>query len=116
MLTTKSVGLYDPDEQAKANPKPVHDVNYAGQPMKPGDFYNGRPEHQNPAKLFKTPFPMPQRESKVSHTHSEKLRKAWTPEKRKAYAARMKQWWAARKANAAQAGLNPASSQDQSPN
>jgi hypothetical protein len=44
MLSTKSVGL-DPET---ANPKPVTGFDYAGQPMKPNSFYNGRPEHMDP--------------------------------------------------------------------
>lgn len=36
------------DGKNKADPKPVNGFNYAGQPMKEGDFYNGRPEHMAP--------------------------------------------------------------------
>jgi hypothetical protein len=40
ILTTKLLGNTN-----DADPKPVTGFDYAGQPMKPGGHYNGRPEH-----------------------------------------------------------------------
>lgn len=50
LITTQHAGFGQnkPDPKQAANPKPVRGFNYAGEPMKPGDFYNGRPEHQRP--------------------------------------------------------------------
>jgi hypothetical protein len=39
-ITTKLLGNTN-----DADPKPVTGFDYAGQPMKPGGHYNGRPEH-----------------------------------------------------------------------
>jgi hypothetical protein len=39
-ITTKLLGNTN-----DADPKPVTGFDYAGQPMKPGAHYNGRPEH-----------------------------------------------------------------------
>src|SRR5215831_11936580 len=50
LITTQSIGFGDPKPQPnqKADPKPVTGFDYAGQPIKPGGYYNGRPEHQSP--------------------------------------------------------------------
>lgn len=47
LITTQHAGFgqQKPDPKQKADPKPVTGFDYAGQPMKPGTFYNGRPEH-----------------------------------------------------------------------
>ena len=39
IITSKILGINE------ADPKPATCINYAGQPMRPGDAYNGRPEH-----------------------------------------------------------------------
>jgi hypothetical protein len=87
IVTTKSLGI----GASEADPKPATAFDYAGQPIKPGGFYNGRPEHQGP-----------------NATHVERAAKARTPrsramtaERRKAFGDRMRAYWAARKANAA---------------
>jgi hypothetical protein len=99
ILTTKLLGL---DEKDKADPRPVTGINYAGQPMKPGEFYNGRPEHMDPE----------QRDAVVEifdHGHEQPVRRRkpkrkshWTPEKRAAFAQRMRNvaqnYWSQRKA------------------
>lgn len=54
ILTTKVLGL---DEKEKADPHPVTGINYAGEPMKPGAFYNGRPEHMDPKAQSTTASP-----------------------------------------------------------
>lgn len=50
LITTQVLGFGQPkpDPQQKADPKPVRGFNYAGEPMKEGDFYNGRPENMKP--------------------------------------------------------------------
>jgi hypothetical protein len=88
MLTTKSVGL----DSETANPKPVTGFDYAGQPMKPNSFYNGRPEHMAPAQAQKPAVVRVKRQRKPS---------AWTAEKRAAFAERMRNYWIQRKAGSA---------------
>jgi hypothetical protein len=85
VITTKIMG------DNEADPKPVRGVNYAGLPMKPGDFYNGRPEHQAPNVLGTEP------------THSVKRKrsaydKRKSPEFKKQFSDRMRAYWAQRKA------------------
>ena len=41
IITTKVLGI----SASEADPKPTTGFDYAGQPMKPGAPYNGRPEH-----------------------------------------------------------------------
>ncbi len=50
LITTQSVGFGDPkpNPNQKADPKPVTGFDYAGQPIRDGAFYNGRPEHMKP--------------------------------------------------------------------
>ena len=50
LITTQSVGFGNPQRKDpnQPDPKPVLGVDYAGRPMKAGDFYNGRPEHMAP--------------------------------------------------------------------
>jgi hypothetical protein len=56
LITTQVLGFgdpkppVDPKENAakKADPKPVRGINYAGLPMRDGDYYDGRPEHMRP--------------------------------------------------------------------
>ncbi len=93
MLTTKSVGL----TSETANPKPVTGVNYAGEPMKPGDYYNGRLEHCAPdvANTHQT---------RVSATPTRRAKRkgsAWTAEKRAAFAERMRAYWQQRRSGTA---------------
>lgn len=77
--------------QSVANPKPVRGVNWCGNPMAPGDDYWGtstKSEDRGNDPAVSAPAPR-----KAKHK-----RKPWTAEKRQAYAARMREWWAARKA------------------
>ena len=50
LITTQNAGFGSPkpDPQQAADPKPVTGFNYAGQLMRPGEPYNGRPEHMDP--------------------------------------------------------------------
>jgi hypothetical protein len=95
MLTTKSVGI----TSETANPKPVTGFDYAGQPMKPNDFYNGRPEHQDPSSSTST---VQEEKPLVVRIKRKRKRSGWTAEKRAAFAERMRNYWQQRKA-----GLNP---------
>jgi hypothetical protein len=90
MLTTKSVGI----TPETANPKPVTGFDYAGQPMKPNDFYNGRPEHQNPAAVQ---VHVQEQQPPVVRIKRKRKRSAWTAEKRAAFAERMRNYWQQRK-------------------
>lgn len=56
LITTQHAGFGQnkPDPKQKADPKPVRGFNYAGEPMKDGQFYNGRPEHMGPADRLRT--------------------------------------------------------------
>ena len=58
LITTQILGFGQakPDKKQEADPKPVSGFDYAGQPMKPGAFYNGRPEHMGPAELKELPL------------------------------------------------------------
>ena len=83
VITTKNLGL-DP---ATANPKPVTGFNYAGQPMKPGEHYNGRPEHMGkPAEAS------PGASQRTIQSHSQ-----WTPERRAAFGQKMRNYWQAKR-------------------
>jgi hypothetical protein len=82
IITTKSL----------ADPKPAIQFNYAGQPMREGDAYNGRSEN---ASVTPPVAPQPKRKSKGKVS-------AWTAEKRAAYSSRMRDWHAKRKAAQAQ--------------
>lgn len=93
MLTTKSAGI----TSETANPKPVTGFDYAGQPMKPNDFYNGRPEHQDPSTSTAAAEKQP-----VVRIKRKRKRSAWTAEKRAAFAERMRNYWIQRKS-----GPNP---------
>lgn len=92
MLTTKSAGI----TSETANPKPVTGFDYAGQPMKPNSFYNGRPEHCAPA-ASDTPQTRIPAAVQVQYKRKRKP-SAWTAEKRAAFAERMRQYWRERKA------------------
>jgi hypothetical protein len=86
IITTKSVGI-----GTESDPKPVRGIDYAGQPIPPSGFYNGRPEHQGPnaARI------------EARATEARKVRKtAMSAERRKAFGDRMRAYWAARKAQA----------------
>jgi hypothetical protein len=93
MITTKSVGLIDPET---ANPKPVTGFDYAGQPMRPNSFYNGRPEHQDPAA---NTVQVQQQKQPVVRIKRKRRPSAWTAEKRAAFAERMRNYWQQRKAS-----------------
>jgi hypothetical protein len=94
MLTTKSVGL----DSETANPKPVTGFDYAGQPMKPDSFYNGRPEHMDPDA---STVPVWAEKSSVVRVKRKRRPSAWTAEKRAAFAERMRNVWIQRKSGAA---------------
>ena len=81
IVTTKSLGI-----GSENDPKPVRGIDYAGQPMKPGDSYNGRPEHC----ASHTP--------NVSVKRVAKRTVSMSAERRKAFGDRMRAYWAARKA------------------
>jgi hypothetical protein len=80
IITTKSAGIGE-----QSDPKPVRGIDYAGQPIPPGGYYNGRPEHSAPYI----------RKHKEHKPHS---KRGWTAEKRKAFGNRMRAYWAQRKA------------------
>ncbi len=86
VITTNIIG------KSEANPKPVTGVNYAGEPMKPGDYYNGRSEHCAPDVANTQPARTPTRRAKRKGS-------AWTAEKRAAFAERMRNYWQQRKAS-----------------
>jgi hypothetical protein len=92
MITTKTAGL-DPEI---ANPKPVTGFDYAGQPMKQGSFYNGRPEHQDPA--VQVHVQVQGQAAPLIHRKRHRKHSAWTAEKRAAFAERMRNYWLQRKA------------------
>jgi hypothetical protein len=92
MLTTKSVGI----TSETANPKPVTGFDYAGQPMKPGSHYNGRPEHCDPAASTSTSTVAAGDAPKTRMKR--KRRSAWTKEARAAFSQRMREYWAKRNA------------------
>jgi hypothetical protein len=56
LITTQNAGFGSPTPKPNqpADPKPVTGFNYAGQPMRPGDSYNGRPEHMAPTDQDQT--------------------------------------------------------------
>lgn len=84
-----------------ANPKPVTGFDYAGQPMKAGGFYNGRPEHCAPTD--ETAQNASQTSVKASPTRRKRRRGIMSPERRKAFGDRMRAYWAQRKAGKATA-------------
>jgi hypothetical protein len=85
IITTKILG------ENVADPKPATCINYAGQPMKPGDAYNGRPEHMDKAAIV--------REDRIARLRNAK-RSPMSAERRAAFGKRMRAYWAARKAKA----------------
>jgi hypothetical protein len=86
IITTKILGKED------ADPRPVTGVNYAGEPMKPGDYYNGRPEHQGPHTT------RVERAQEPRSARKHRRKSVMSPERRKAFGDRMRAYWAKRKA------------------
>jgi hypothetical protein len=95
MITTKSVGI----TAETANPKPVTGFDYAGQPMRPGSFYNGRPEHCDPAVSTSTVQPVAAAVDTPGTRRKRNRRSTWSAEARAAFSQRMRNYWAQRKAN-----------------
>ncbi len=85
IITTKILGVNE------ADPKPATGFNYAGEPMKPGDFYNGRPEHQGPSAT------RVERAQESRRTHKARKAGSMSLERRKAFGDRMRAYWAQRK-------------------
>ncbi len=77
VITTKILG------NNEADPKPATAFDYAGQPIKPGGYYNGRPEHSAPRV--------------ASIAHARKYKRTMSAERRKAFGERMRAYWAQRK-------------------
>jgi hypothetical protein len=92
MITTKSVGI----TAETANPKPVTGFDYAGQPMKPDSFYNGRPEHQDPDAQVQVHV---QAVDAPKARIKRKRKSTWSAEARAAFSQRMRNYWAMRKAS-----------------
>jgi hypothetical protein len=82
MITTKSVGI----GAEIANPKPVRQFNWCGQPMKEGDSYWGESEPQQ-AVVSDTPKP-----------RAKRVKRSWTATQIEAMRARMAHARAAAKA------------------
>ena len=88
MLTTKDV-----IQSETADPKPVSGVDYAGQPIPPNGFYNGRPEFMQPVPDAGKRPSVPKDESR---THR-KPKRVISPERRAALAQRMRLYWQRRR-------------------
>jgi len=111
IITTQILGFGQskPDPKTSADPKPVRGFDYAGQPMKEGTYYNGRPEHMAPeAETMQKLTPqesacLPERRQMararaIAQHARERAHPSRTLEAREKTSVRMKAWWAKRRA------------------